>query len=413
MRGLEMVINRGEKILILTGSFGEGHLQVAKAIEEAAKIKYQNVETSVVDFMAWAYPNLFPISHFVYMKGVKHFPQVYGFFYEKTYQPTYFSKKLNRMFSVGIKKMLKLLQTEKPTVVVSTYPFSSSIFSKLKENGLTNVPLVTVITDHTHHSYWLYPSTDQYIVGSDETKQELIRTGIPAEKIASTGIPIRTKFLRKSNRTELIHKYQLEEKLPTVLIMGGGEGLIGKEFLTNRALEEIPGRVQLIILCGNNRKLRNRLERNLIHSKHHIVIKGYMDSVEELMAVSDVIVTKPGGVTTSEAIAMKLPMLLIKALPGQEEDNARYLVEEGIAFEAQHPSDLAAKLALMLENQETLKQIKKRAENIQTKKAAFTVLDIIQSRLLRNAIFIEDHPSIQKLKKLRYIAYTILYSLFQ
>jgi processive 1,2-diacylglycerol beta-glucosyltransferase len=412
MRGLEMVINRGEKILILTGSFGEGHQQVAKAIQEAAKIKYQNVETSVVDFMAWAYPNLFPISHFVYMKGVQTFPQIYGFFYQKTYQPTYFSKKLNSMFSVGIKKMLKLIQTEKPTVVVSTYPFSSSIFSKLKENGLTNVPLVTVITDHTHHSYWLHPFTDQYIVGSDETKKELMRIGIPSKKIASTGIPIRSKFLRKSNRTELIHKYQLEEKLPTVLIMGGGEGLIGKGFLTNEALEEIPQRIQMIILCGNNKKLRLRLEKDLIHSKHHIVIKGYTDSVNELMAVSDVIVTKPGGVTTSEAIAMKLPMLLIKALPGQEEDNARYLLEEGIAVEAHH-SELAVKLSLMLENQEMLKQIRKRAENLQTKKAAFSVLEIIQSRLLKNIIFIEDQSSVQRFKKLRYIAYTIIFSLFQ
>jgi processive 1,2-diacylglycerol beta-glucosyltransferase len=408
-----MVMNRREKILILTGSFGEGHQQAAKAIQEAAKIKYQNVETSVVDFMAWAYPNLFPISHFVYIKGVKAFPQLYGFFYQKTYQPTYFSKKLNRMFSVGIKKMLKLLQTEKPTVVVSTYPFSSSIFSKLKESGLTNVPLVTVITDHTHHSYWLHPCTDQYIVGSLETKQELIRLGIPAERIASTGIPIRTKFLRKSNRTELIHQYQLESNLPTVLIMGGGEGLIGKEFLTTKALEKIPCRLQLIILCGNNHRLRRHLEKNLIHSKHHIVIKGYTDNVEELMAVSDVIVTKPGGVTTSEAIAMELPMLLIRALPGQEEDNARYLIEEGIAIEASHPSELAEKLVEMLENQEMLKQMKIRAENLQTKRAAFSVLDIIQSRLLKNLIFIEDQATIQKFKKLRYIAYTILFSLFQ
>ncbi|MDP4103966.1 MAG: glycosyltransferase [Bacillota bacterium] len=408
-----MVMNRREKILILTGSFGEGHQQAAKAIQEAAKLKYQNVETSVVDFMAWAYPNLFPISHFVYIKGVKTFPQLYGFIYQKTYQPTYFSKKLNRMFSLGLKKMLKLLHDEKPTVVVSTYPFSSSIFSKLKESGLTNVPLVTVITDHTHHSYWLHPCTDQYIVGSQETKQELIRLGIPAKRIASTGIPIRTKFLRKSNRTELIHKYQLEAKLPTVLIMGGGEGLIGKEFLTNSTLEKIPYPIQLIVLCGNNNRLRLHLEKSLHHSKHHVVIKGYTDNVEELMAVSDMIVTKPGGVTTSEAIAMELPMLLIKALPGQEEDNARYLIEEGIAIEASQPSELAAKLVEMLENQEMLKQMKKRAENLQTKKAAFSVLDIIQSKLLKNFIFIEDQLSIQKFKKLRYIAYTILFSLFQ
>jgi processive 1,2-diacylglycerol beta-glucosyltransferase len=105
--------------------------------------------------------------------------------------------------------------------------------------------------------------------------------------------------------------------------------------------------------------------------------------------------------------------LLIRALPGQEEDNARYLIEEGIAIEASHPSELAEKLVEMLEKQEMLKQMKIRAENLQTKRAAFSVLDIIQSRLLKNLIFIEDQATIQKFKKLRYIAYTILFSLFQ
>jgi processive 1,2-diacylglycerol beta-glucosyltransferase len=195
--------------------------------------------------------------------------------------------------------------------------------------------------------------------------------------------------------------------------MGGGEGLIGKAFLVNNVLEAIPQRIQLIILCGNNHKLRNRLEKSLMDSKHHVVIKGYTDSVEELMAVSDIIVTKPGGVTTSEAIAMELPMLLIKGLPGQEEDNAKYLIEEGIAVEANQPSELAAYIEKMLENKEMLEQMKQRSGNLQTKKAAFSVLDIIQSRFMKNLIFIDDKPGRPKFKSLRHIAYAILFNLFQ
>lgn len=408
-----MYINEKEKILILTGRFGEGHQQVAKAIQEAAKYKFPEVETSVIDFMAWAYPNLFPISHYVYIKGVKTFPKIYGFLYQKTYNPTYFSKKLNRIFSVGLKKMLKLLQTEKPTVIVSTYPFTSSLVSKLKEEGLTNVPLVTVITDHTHHSYWLHPNTDQYIVGSEETRQELMKTGIPAKQIASTGIPIRTKFLRKTNRTKLIQKYQLEPELPTVLVMGGGEGLIGKEFLTDQVLDKIPERIQMIILCGNNHKLHSQLEKNLIHSKHRIVIKSFTNNVEELMAVSDIIVTKPGGVTTSEALAMELPMLLFKPLPGQEQDNAKFLVEGGTAIDAAHPLEVIARLTELLEKKELCEEMKKNARNIQTKKAAFSVIEIIHGRLGKNLLYIEDEVRSPKFQSLKHITHLLLFNLFQ
>lgn len=398
-----MFIKNGEKILILTGRFGEGHQQAAKAIQEAANVEVPNVETEIVDFMASAYPNLYPISQFVYMKGIKKFPQLYGFIYKKTYETNYFSQKLNSLFSVGMRKMLKLLQEVKPTVVVSTYPFASSVFSKLKEYGLTNVPLVTVITDFTHHSYWMHPFTDQYIVGSQEIRSKLIQLGIPAESVASTGIPIRTNFLKRWDRKEIIQKYQLETDIPTILIMGGGDGLIGDGFLNNQTLERIPHRLQLIILCGHNDMLRYQLHKELIHSKHRIEIKGFTNNVDELMAVSDIIITKPGGVTTSEALAMELPMLLYKPLPGQEEDNAKYLMNAGAAIQALNPSELLSQLSLMLENEVLLARMKKNARRIQKKKAAFYALTIINHSIGNRLLFIKETVPSNKFKSLKNI----------
>lgn len=403
-----MFIKNGEKILILTGRFGEGHQQAANAIKEAAMIEFPTVETLIVDFMAEAYPNLYPISHYIYMKGIKKFPQLYGLIYQKTYKTNYFSQKLNSFFSIGMRKMLKLLQTVRPTVVVSTYPFASSVFSKLKEFGLTNVPLVTVITDYTHHSYWLHPFTDQYIVGCQEIREKLIHSGIPAEKVASTGIPIRTNFMKKWDRKELMKKYQLEMDIPTILIMGGGDGLIGKGFLNNLTLETIPRKLQFIILCGHNAKLQDRLAKELVHSKHRIEVKGFTNSVDELMAISDIIITKPGGVTTSEALAMELPMLLYKPLPGQEEDNANYLIDAGAAIQASTPTDLLSKLSNMLENEVLHARMKRNARNVQTKEAAFFALSIINGSIGNRLLFIKDTVPPLKFKYLKNITSSIL-----
>ncbi|MDP4085518.1 MAG: glycosyltransferase [Bacillota bacterium] len=405
-----MMINGKGKILILSGRFGEGHLQAANAIKEAAGIEAPNVETIVLDFFEWAYPSLFPISHYVYMKGIKTFPQVYGFIYQKTYRDNVFSKKLNSLFSIGIGKMLSLLQSEKPSVVVSTYPFTSSIISKLKEYGLTNIPLVTVITDHTHHSYWLHPNTDQFIVGSNEIKEKLIKLGIPSHIISCTGIPIRKRFLENRNHGDLFKKYDLHPKLPTVLIMGGGEGLIGKGILNSKELEEYPKKLQLLILCGHNEKLRQQLKSELLFSKHSITILGYTDHVDELMALSDIIVTKPGGVTTSEALAMELPMLLFKPLPGQEKDNAQYLVNAGVAVQAKDSSELFYELSKMLENPMILARMKENAGMIQTKQAAFNALGVIHQSMLNSVLFSKEFITADTFKSHRQIKKSLMFS---
>lgn len=376
-----MVIKEGKKILILTGRFGEGHMQAAKAIEEAAKLEYSSLQTVVVDFMEWAHPSLFPVTHYVYMKGIKTFPQLYGYLYQKTYQSNPFSKKLNAVFSLGMRKMLQLLAAEEPAVVVSTYPFASSVLSKLKENNLTNIPLVTVITDHTHHSYWLYPHTDHYIVGSRETKEKLLRLGIPATKISSTGIPIRRRFLQEKDRDLLLEKYNLVKTKPTIAIMGGGEGLIGKGLLDRETLDQFPEELQILILCGHNQKLRERLGAVLADSKHQIQLLGYIEQIDEIMTISDIMITKPGGVTTSEAVAMRLPMLLYKPLPGQEQDNAGYLTSAGVALEVSSLSSLSHVLEELLSNPVKADKMKQNCRRIENQNSSSLALEVIAQYL--------------------------------
>ncbi|MBS4174078.1 glycosyltransferase [Bacillus sp. FJAT-49736] len=389
-----MVMKMKDKILILSGTFGQGHQQVANAIKEAADLRLHEYDTVVVDFMAWAHPNMYPISHYVYMKSIQKLPQLYGYLYQKTHDRNAFSTGLNTIMSSGMGKMLKLLQQIRPNVVICTFPFAAGILSKLKEYGLTNVPLVTVITDHSTHSYWIHPFTDHYIVGSNGVRQELIRLGISDEQISSTGIPIRTKFLQPMEKEKWVQKYGLQPNFPAILIMGGGDGLIGEGLLKTDILDKLPFKAQFIILCGRNEKLRKQLEMELKSSKHRFHLFGFIENVQELMAISDLIVTKPGGVTTSEAIAMEMPMILYKPLPGQEQDNALFLTKSGVAVQAKNPSEIMNAITGILNNVQTMFQMKENARSLQKKEAAFDAVHIIRDLMFYQKPFYEADLSL-------------------
>ncbi|MBI0577358.1 glycosyltransferase [Neobacillus cucumis] len=366
-----------EKILILTGNYGDGHIQVAEALNEAIQIRFPSLEPVVFDFMEWVHPYSNQVSRYLYLQGVKKFPQVYGYIYQKTRRMNTFSKLMKTIFSTGIGRMVKLIEEVQPAVVVSTFPLAAAVMSKVKSYGLTNIPTVTTITDHTDHSCWIYPNTDQYIVGSKTVRDSLIELGVEENRIADIGIPIRQQFSQSFKREEILKKHGLDPLLPTVLVMGGGCGLIGEGSSTIQEFDALPKPIQLIIVCGHNEKLRVELKEKLKDSKHRIHLTGYIDYVHELMAISDLMITKPGGVTTFEAIAMELPMLLHKPIPGQEQDNAKFLVRSGVAVKAEKERDLMEHLSKLLNSPELLLQMRENAKQFHPKESAFASVEMI------------------------------------
>ena len=373
--------NEKDKILILSATFGDGHKQVAKAISEAVEYTLPNASPIILDIMEWIHPYLYPVSLFVYKRGIKRFPQVYSYFYKKTRVKNSFSTKLNSLFTFGLQTMLEVIQRIKPRVVVSTYPFAAGIISKLKEQGLINIPAVTIITDYTDHSYWIHPYTDLYIVGSNQVRDRLISLGIEDDKIKDTGIPVRQRFIKSQPRELLLEKYGMRSNKFTILIMGGGDGFIGKGRSTFRALESVSQTLQLIIVCGRNKKLKKQLELELKDYKHDVLLLGFCENIQELMAISDLMITKPGGVTTSEALAMGLPLLIYHPLPGQEEDNAEFLWKSGLAFLAKTENDLILKIESILNDSRDLKSMQQLTEPYQTRTSSFDALNVIVQAL--------------------------------
>jgi processive 1,2-diacylglycerol beta-glucosyltransferase len=370
-----------DKILILSATFGDGHKQVAKAISEAVEYTLPNASPIILDIMEWIHPYLYPVSLFVYKGGIKRFPQVYSYFYKKTRVKNSFSTKLNSLFTFGLQTMLEVIQRINPRVVVSTYPFAAGIISKLKEQGLINIPAITIITDYTDHSYWIHPYTDLYIVGSNQVRDRLISLGIEDDKIKNTGIPVRQRFIESQPRELLLEKYGMNSNKFTVLLMGGGDGFIGKGRSTFRALESVSQTLQLIIVCGRNKRLKKQLELELKDYKHDVLLLGFCENIQELMAISDLMITKPGGVTTSEALAMGLPLLIYHPLPGQEEDNAEFLWKSGLAFLAKTENDLILKIESILNDSRDLKSMQLMTEPYQTRTSSFDALNVIVQAL--------------------------------
>lgn len=368
-----------DKLLILTGSLGDGHNKAAQAILEATRYHRPDVDVKVVDFLEWTHPYLHGVGKYCYMQWVKSLPSLYGYLYRKTREDNTFSHLFKKMKSFSTERMLELLHEEEPTEVVCTFPGAAAAMSYLKCNGLTTVPTVTVMTDYTDHSYWVHPGTDRYLVGAEHVKKALLRYRVPEHRIVVTGIPLRMPFTREYDRMELRDKHGLHREMPTVLVMGGGHGLIGKQFKSVLQSEELAEPVQFVFVCGRNEKLKQHLEEELggENTRHHVKVTGFVDYVHELMALSDLIITKPGGLTISEAMALELPMMLYKPIPGQEQANAAYLVGLGAAIQVKNALELKNQLLEVIANQSLLSKLKENVKLSQQQQDALHMLNAI------------------------------------
>ncbi|CAH0118219.1 Processive diacylglycerol beta-glucosyltransferase [Paenibacillus sp. CECT 9249] len=366
-----------KKILVLSGPLGHGHIQTAKSILEASQYLRGEVEVHVMDYMELTSPHLYQVGAFCYMQCIKTFPGVYGYFYHKTRRQNVISKAIKAVSGMSLRALEDAVWEVNPSIIVSTFPPAAAAVSKLKASGSVDCPTVTVITDHTDHSYWLNPYTDRYLVSSAKVAQALMAQGVGKSRIEVTGIPVRPIFYKKYDKIELRKKHGLDVSKLTVLVMGGGWGMIHPSFVRFLQQEQWKDRVQFVIVCGQNEKLREKLERIAEQSEVTTIVHGYVEQIHEWMACADLMITKPGGISTTEATIQQLPLLLYKALPGQEEDNVHYLVESGVAIYAPSEDELKEKFTYLLSHPEVLSGMKKRAEATEFQHSPYSALSAI------------------------------------
>jgi len=242
----------------------------------------------------------------------------------------------------------------------------------------SKLPLVAVLTDYIPHSYWIYDEVDFYISPSEDVSARLQKKGVPAAKIKSYGIPFDPKFHDQIDRNTVCQKLGLNPQIPTVLIMGGGQGL-GPIKTIIKNLEKVKNDSQEIIVCGTNKKLYKSLKRKIKKYKKEIRLFGYVNNINELMSASDIIITKPGGVTTAELLTRKLALIIAKPLPGQEANNTAYLSEKGAAIKVDRPDTINAVIEELLTNKNRLNQLKEAAAKIAKPNASLDIARLLLS----------------------------------
>ena len=298
------------EILILTGKFGMGHWSAALSIQE--QLEREGHQAQVVDFFAYALPETAPALYRGFNLLVTYGGGIYNLFHRM---------KRNAEWEVPLasqftRRLAGLLAVTRPDVVVSTHPVCSGVVARYKAERTSALPLVTCVTDITSHSEWIHPGTDRYLVAGEDVKTALVRKGVDAERVTVTGIPVRAQFSSELRRMDGPRQ---------LLIMGGGLGLMPRKDSFYEALNALPG-VHTTILTGKNQKLYDRLAGKY----ENIEVVAFTDRVYEYMGRAHLMLSKPGGITTFEAIAAQLPMLAWEPFLEQERENARFLVAHGL-----------------------------------------------------------------------------------
>jgi processive 1,2-diacylglycerol beta-glucosyltransferase len=372
-------MHKFRKVLILSASYGGGHQQAARAIQEALLSQNRSLDVRIIDYLQMVHPRLSSITRYCYIQSVKFVPSLYGILYHGSRNMKSSSILSKRINQLGSDELEKYLNQYEPDIVISTFPTPAGVMSALKERGVTAVPAVTVITDHAIHNQWIHPYTDMYFVGSQHVRKELIQRGVPERKISVTGIPVRGIFNQPMDREALQRKYHMKPELPTVLVMGGAYGVLHDIPNICEDLFTFPRRVQVLVVCGHNEKLYMQIKEISERASNPVHVFGYVQDIHELMAISDLVITKAGGLTISESLAMELPMLLYRPIPGQERQNAKFLVTSRVAVLAETRKQVSHYLKMLLiERPEILRTIRENCQKIKKPNAAEDIAQITQ-----------------------------------
>ncbi|KAF6573795.1 MGDG synthase family glycosyltransferase [Paenibacillus sp. SEL3] len=352
------------KILILYASYGEGHVQAARAIKDSLR-RLGHCEVRLLDLMAESHPWLNSLTKFVYMQSFKTIPQLYGWVYNITRGMQATSAFGHVLHSFGMRQLTLTLKKELPDLVVHTFP--QLALPALRRKMGMHLPIVNVVTDFDLHGRWLHPDIDRYYVATEDMQQEAAQRGIPIERIAATGIPIHASFYNMSADEAPVQEQlipPLQAETTTLLIMAGAYGVLSGIMDICQQLSQLP-QLRLLIVCGRNQQLKAELDA-LYADYPDIYTYGFVDFVPALMRASNLVITKPGGITLSESIASGLPILVFKPVPGQELNNALYLQQKGAARIArtteeliQHCLDLISIPSLAGEMTQAIKLLRK------------------------------------------------------
>lgn len=321
------------KVLFISAPIGSGHIRAAQSIQQALKDMRPDIETQLTNVFDFFNPKLGKTILAFYLQILKLYPKLYGMAYgwgNSSRFALWGRQVISRYLA---NRMLHYINDYKPAAIVCTHATPAGLVANLLQRGLIHTPSIGVVTDFIIHRLWVYPELTHYYVAHQGMRSFLADYNITLNRSSVSGIPIMPQFTNKQEKTSTLRKLGLNDFIKTVLIMGGGAGIMPLDLIV-RACCELDDPIQLIVVAGHNQSMYNKLAQIKNTASKPILLYSYTDNVHELMGASDLLVSKPGGVSSAEALAMGLPLIIFKPIPGVEEANTDYLIRTGAAVRA-------------------------------------------------------------------------------
>ncbi|MBP7937432.1 MAG: glycosyltransferase [Phycisphaerae bacterium] len=366
-----------DRVLVLSVSAGAGHLRAAQAVERAfllmnAAREVRHIDT--LDFTNKVFRDLYTKA---YIDLVNRSPELLGWLYDYLDKPWRNERRRLALNKLNTRPFVKMLRQTQPEIVVCTHFLPSEIISWLKAKQRLTSRQAIVVTDLDVHAMWLCHHYEQYFVPRDETREHMVKLGVPAKKITVSGIPIDPVFAEPKDKVAMRRKHGLAPDQTTILTSAGGFGVGPIEHLLT-SLMELRHPAQVVAICGRSEQLRKRVEKIVATvppaGKVKVQVVGYTQDMDEYMAAADLVVGKPGGLTTSEALAKGLVYVIVNPIPGQEERNSDHLLEDGVAIRCNNLPVLAYKIDQLLDDTSRLAAMQANARRIGRPNAACDIV---------------------------------------
>lgn len=398
-----------KKVLIMSASTGGGHNRAARAIKEELENKTIDglpIQCEIIDSLKLVNATMDKIISRGYEKSAIYTPKAYGSVYRLS-ETSLISRnefKDNLLTSYMSRKFKKLLNEKKPDLIIGTHPFPMIALSTIKKsynvyptshltesfhrhNTKVDVPtMISVLTDYTTHSTWIQNEIDYYVVGHEYVKELLIYEGVNDEKIKPFGIPVEKSFLSNRDKETVLKELGLSPDKITVLLMGGSFGA-GNIKETLEELLDINRDFQILVITGRNEHLKEKIDKKIFSTEQNktICVLGFTDKMNDILASVDVLITKPGGLTTTEALLKDVPMIIPYYIPGQEEENLDFLSNCGAALRTTKKYTLSVLLKVLIDDPSRLDILKKNIKSIRKFNSSFNisnlVVDILENRI--------------------------------
>jgi len=370
-----------DRVLLLSASSGAGHMRAAQAIERAvielgAAREVRHVDT--LEYTTKVFRNLYSRA---YIDMVNKAPDVLGWLYDQMDKPWKNERRRLAFDKLNTRPFVRFLKDYRPDITICTHFLPAEIISWLKAKRRLDTRQAIVVTDFDVHAMWLVHHFERYFVALEETRAHLQKLGIPSAKITASGIPIDPVFASPKDKFEMRRKHGLLHDVPAILISAGGFG-VGRVAQIVDSLLEVKHPAQVVAICGRNPDLKQNIEKQAarISTAGNVSIKavGFTTEIDEYMAAADILLGKPGGLTSSEALARGLAFVIVNPIPGQEERNADHLLEQGVAIRCNNLPVLAYKIDCLFDDPSRLERMQGAARQMAMPAAAYDIVNSLR-----------------------------------